>query len=112
AAYQHIPVIYLTALNSEDDRLEGLSKGAVDYISKPFTAREFLLKVKNLLQLIPEKENSKTPSHPFQLALDQLLANHLTHQLTLDEMAEKLNLSKSSFQRRCKDILGQSAAEY
>src|SRR5690606_2309646 len=47
-----------------------------------------------------------------QLALDQLLANHLTHQLTLDEMAEKLNLSKSSFQRRCKDILGQSAAEY
>lgn len=44
-----IPVIMLTALSSEDDRIKGLALGADDYLTKPFSVRELLLKVRNIL---------------------------------------------------------------
>jgi len=42
----HTPVVMLTALSSEDERLKGLTIGANDYISKPFSVKELILKVK------------------------------------------------------------------
>lgn len=43
---ENMPVIMMTALSAEDDRLKGLGLGADDYISKPFSVKELLLKVK------------------------------------------------------------------
>ena len=43
----HIPLILLTAKSGEDSKLEGLSKGADDYLTKPFNKQELLLKVRN-----------------------------------------------------------------
>jgi len=45
-----IPVIMLTALGSEDDRLVGLEVGADDYVTKPFSPRELVLRVQSVLR--------------------------------------------------------------
>lgn len=44
-----IPVIFLTARGALDDRLEGLSLGADDYVTKPFSPKELVLRVRNVL---------------------------------------------------------------
>ena len=44
-----IPVIFLTARGELDDRLEGLSLGADDYVTKPFSPKELVLRVRNVL---------------------------------------------------------------
>jgi DNA-binding response OmpR family regulator len=44
------PIIMLTAKSSEDDIIRGLSHGADDYVSKPFSVRELTLRVGNLLK--------------------------------------------------------------
>ncbi|MBR3902204.1 MAG: response regulator transcription factor [Akkermansia sp.] len=44
-----IPVIFLTARGALDDRLEGLSMGADDYVTKPFSPKELVLRVRNVL---------------------------------------------------------------
>ncbi|GAL68018.1 hybrid sensor histidine kinase/response regulator transcription factor [Jejuia pallidilutea] len=46
----HIPVILLTSRSSLIYKLDGLEKGADDYISKPFDIKEFVLRVNNVLQ--------------------------------------------------------------
>ncbi len=49
-ASQSVPVIMLTALGTEDDRILGLEMGADDYVTKPFSPRELVLRVKSVLR--------------------------------------------------------------
>jgi len=44
------PIIMLTALGSEDDRIDGLTAGADDYLTKPFSPRELVLRVQSILR--------------------------------------------------------------
>ncbi len=46
---RRIPVIFLTARGALDDRLEGLTLGADDYVTKPFSPKELVLRVRNVL---------------------------------------------------------------
>lgn len=46
----HTPVIFLTAKNSEDDKIDGFEKGGDDYITKPFNMKEVLLRVKSIIK--------------------------------------------------------------
>ncbi len=45
-----VPVIMVTALGTEDDRILGLEMGADDYVTKPFSPRELVLRVKSVLR--------------------------------------------------------------
>jgi len=45
-----VPIIMLTARTTEDDKLEGLSAGADDYVAKPFSPRELVARVKTVLR--------------------------------------------------------------
>jgi two-component system, OmpR family, response regulator VicR len=47
---QSMPIIMLTALGTEDDRILGLEMGADDYVTKPFSPRELVLRVKSVLR--------------------------------------------------------------
>jgi len=46
----HVPIIMLTAKSHEDDKIEGLTIGADDYLVKPFSPRELVSRVKALLR--------------------------------------------------------------
>lgn len=52
-----IPVLVLTALGEEMDRVVGLSLGADDYVVKPFSMRELILRVKAILRRLTPKES-------------------------------------------------------
>jgi two-component system, OmpR family, phosphate regulon response regulator OmpR len=56
------PVIMLTALNEADNRIEGLSLGADDYIGKPFSPQELAARIQAVLRRAPELEIANAPS--------------------------------------------------
>lgn len=53
--YHHIPIIFLTALNSHDDIVKGFELGANDFISKPFNKNELKIRIKHQISLIEAK---------------------------------------------------------
>lgn len=55
-ATQHIPVIFVTALESEEDEEMGLELGAVDYLTKPLRAGILRARVRNFLTMIRQQE--------------------------------------------------------
>jgi DNA-binding response OmpR family regulator len=52
ASWPHLPVIMLTALAEPDDRIVGLEVGADDYVTKPFSPRELVLRVDSVLRRV------------------------------------------------------------
>jgi DNA-binding response OmpR family regulator len=54
----NIPVIIMTARSAEEERVEGLRRGAVDYVTKPFSIRELATRVSNILQLTRQHDPS------------------------------------------------------
>ncbi len=48
-----IPILLLTAMAEPEDRIDGLQRGADDYLAKPFEPRELVLRVRNILQRVP-----------------------------------------------------------
>ena len=59
---QDIPIIILTAKDDEVDKVVGFELGADDYVTKPFSVRELILRVKAIL-----KRNTKTSSMPLEI---------------------------------------------
>jgi DNA-binding response OmpR family regulator len=55
ANHPDLPVIMLTALGSETDRVVGLERGADDYVTKPFSPRELVLRVDSVLRRAGER---------------------------------------------------------
>jgi len=53
-----IPIIFLTAKSMKDDVLEGFSRGADDYITKPFSMEELLFRIEAIMRRIGGKQNS------------------------------------------------------
>ena len=87
-----IPILMLTARGTEQDRITGLSKGADDYLTKPFNLKEFLLRVAGLLRRAnwqPDRVDNKFYSfgeNQIDLETHQAVTIHGTIQLTELEM--------------------------
>lgn len=71
------PIIFLTARASENDRVRGLELGGDDYITKPFSTRELLARVKAVLRRF------ERPSSPSTLAFDDVVIDANAMQLTV-----------------------------
>lgn len=109
-----IPVIFLTAKNNAQDKIEGLKLGADDYITKPFDLEELLLRIHNILKRnYPQKQelsvfkfdNCSINFSTFQvikrdgktedlskreIALLKLLVDNLNNVVSRDEILDKL----------------------
>ncbi len=80
-----IPIIMLTARTSVDDKVEGLTVGADDYITKPFDGRELVARVQALLRRAHNEEDTGLHFEAIQLSID------LTkRQVTVDDKAVTL----------------------
>lgn len=56
---KNIPIIMLTAKGEEEDKVKGLSAGADDYVTKPFSIPELMARVKTQLRRAPEPQTQK-----------------------------------------------------
>ena len=59
-----IPIVMLTALGEEEDRVLGLELGADDYVTKPFSPRELVLRVASVLRRSQERPVRETGAEP------------------------------------------------
>jgi signal transduction histidine kinase/DNA-binding response OmpR family regulator len=123
----HIPIIMLTAKDGLDARLEGRIHGADLYLNKPFSPKELLLSVNNLLRLRSNlmQHASKDVKQDFRtlnLATDldkafysrfiSELENRMSAtSLSVSEMVEVMNMSRTQLHRKLKAITGQSYSE-
>jgi DNA-binding response OmpR family regulator len=70
----NVPIIMITARGEEIDRVLGLELGADDYVTKPFSVRELMARIKAVLRRSQSKENTSQPSNtlhgPADLQMD------------------------------------------
>jgi DNA-binding response OmpR family regulator len=86
-----VPIIFLTAKDTEDDLLQGFSVGADDYISKPFSLQEVLARVKAVLRRTGQAEATSNKSHASDLlSLD-------SHRKMVRIGEDEIPLSKKEF---------------
>lgn len=73
-ASSRVPIIMLTALGEEEDRLEGFDVGVDDYVVKPFSIRELESRVRAVLRRSPETaDSSGEPGAPRRIAHGELV---------------------------------------
>jgi DNA-binding response OmpR family regulator len=65
-----VPIIMLTAKKEEVDRVLGLEMGADDYVTKPFSIRELMARIKTILRRLEPKEKSEAGLRFGDLAID------------------------------------------
>lgn len=73
---QDIPIIMLTARAEEDDKVQGLDSGADDYITKPFSTRELIARIKALMRRSAPHQAEST------VEADGLALDPVTHRVT------------------------------
>jgi two-component system alkaline phosphatase synthesis response regulator PhoP len=93
-----VPIIMLTAMATDDDRLTGLDLGADDYVTKPFSPRELAARVRAVLRRLPGERG------PEKITYGPLTVNFFEHEAYLD--GKPLNLTPIEFK-----LLGALARE-
>lgn len=78
-----IPVIYLSAKDSDEDKIEGFKKGGDDYITKPFNFDELILRIQAVLRRFKGEVNDI-------YKYKNLILNHSIHCLNIDSTQIKL----------------------
>jgi DNA-binding response OmpR family regulator len=123
----HIPIILLTAKADEKSRIAGLEKGADDYLLKPFSAQELLLRVNNLIRLrqkMKEKFSSIFKLLPEDLSFDSVDAlflqkvmsivekNMANSEFDVDAFSKEVGMSRTQLNRKLSVIVNQSPSEF
>lgn len=62
-----IPIILLTAKSMQEDKIEGLKLGADDYITKPFSSEELLLRIKLILKRVNNSSDNSNNNRKFEI---------------------------------------------
>ena len=89
-----VPIILLTAKGETDERVEGLERGADDYLGKPFEPKELLLRIKNILaKTIQKKKTEKLKIGLSILDLNKLIIEKKDKSYKINN-TEKLILEK------------------
>lgn len=93
--FSDVPIIFLTAKESEADRLTGFEIGCDDYVVKPFSTRELILRAKALLRRAGENEpGSKRERGRWRLESDDLTLDQREHTVTVNDQAVLLTASE------------------
>lgn len=90
---RQVPVLFLTARDTVDDRVQGLDAGADDYLVKPFELKELLARVRALLRRSPRLDNPESPrltSADLELDIPNQLAYRQGRRIELSEKETQL----------------------
>ena len=123
----HIPVVLLTALGTAEQSIEGLQRGADDYISKPFNAKVLLTRCNNLMRnrIILHKKFSEQrdfdtqslASNPidqkFMDTVNKIVEENLNNmEFDMNTLAKELGLSRSSLYAKFKALTGMTPNDF
>lgn len=86
-----VPIIFLTAKAEPQDRIEGLESGADDYLPKPFSPKELVLRVESILRRIGAPAGQPTS----RVQIGDILLDSETHRATV--RGEPLDLTATEF---------------
>ena len=89
----HVPIIFITAKDTENDTVTGFNLGADDYISKPFSLREVIARVKAILRRTATVETEKAPE---QITYQTLTIDITKKKVSIDD--EEVALTKKEFE--------------
>jgi two-component system, OmpR family, phosphate regulon response regulator PhoB len=92
AATQSLPVLVLTAKREQEDRIQGLELGADDYLTKPFSPRELVLRVQSILR---RADQGTSESGGRLLRAGPVALDVSAHQVSMD--GEELSLTPTEF---------------
>ncbi len=98
-ATSHIPIIFLTAKDTETDTLTGFNLGADDYIAKPYSVKEVLARVKAVLKRSSNKRVEGMPPNERFLKHEDLCLNLTSKKAFLGK--EEIPLTKKEFEILC-----------
>lgn len=128
AITSHIPIVLLTAMVQQTDKIEGLEYGADDYLTKPFSIAELQLRVKNRLRqqerlrtkfsgsLLPLKTENITELNAldrrFIDKLNDFVLKHIDGEIDVTLLANEIGLSTSQLTRKLKIMLGITPANF
>ncbi|HMR83248.1 MAG TPA: two-component regulator propeller domain-containing protein [Niabella sp.] len=117
--YSHIPVVFLTAKNALNAKIEGLETGADVYIEKPFAMEYLLAQIKSILnnrKIIREYFTRSPVSHlkginisatdkEFIAHLDKVIYDNISDfDLNVDELSRLMNMSRPTLYRKIKGL--------
>jgi signal transduction histidine kinase/ligand-binding sensor domain-containing protein/DNA-binding response OmpR family regulator len=118
----HIPIIMLTAKAGLDDKILGLEFGVDDFLTKPFSAKELKVRIKNLIYQRKElrkkfststtiKPSEITVSSVDQLFLDKVIktieTNFEDENFSVEKLADNMNMSVSQLNRKLNALIDQ-----
>ena len=123
----HIPVIMLTAKAGMENKIEGLETGADDYLTKPFDAKELLVRTRNLIEqrrrlreLYSSSEMRVDPKQVTVNSIDQkfleslidlLEANYSVPEFGVPQIQDALAMSKTQLHRKVKALTNEAPGE-
>jgi signal transduction histidine kinase/ligand-binding sensor domain-containing protein/DNA-binding response OmpR family regulator len=123
----HIPIILLTAKAGEKDKFTGLQHGADDYLIKPFSTEELIVRMENLIESrrrLREKYSGHIAMKPTDVAVTSVDKKFLERVLSVVEshmsdvnfsveiLAENVNMSQSQMHRKLKALTDLSANQF
>ena len=88
-----VPIIFITAKDTENDTVTGFNLGADDYISKPFSLREVIARVKAVLRRTATAEAEQAPE---RLVYQSLVIDITKKKVSID--GEEVQLTKKEFE--------------
>lgn len=92
SALKSIPIIFLSAKTEESDRIEGFESGADDYVCKPFSPKELMLRVSAVLKRASDK--GEESSEPIQLAVGGITMDVEHHRVEVRESPIELTATE------------------
>ncbi len=122
----HIPIVILTAKASLDNKIEGLETGADAYLTKPFSAKELLVRVESLIyqrEQLRKKFSSATKISPSEISvtsvdqsfmnkvLKNIESNFENDQFGVSLLAGNVNMSVSQLNRKLHALIDQPAGQ-
>ena len=95
-----LPIIFCTALDSEEDKIKGFEIGADDYISKPFSIAEMMARVRSVLRRtarphVEAKPQPKESDTQDVISYEGLVVNRLNKSCRID--GEEISLTRKEF---------------